>query len=42
MPDTLYPSRKHPRLKTFDYASAGMYFITVCVKNRVPAPWSGD
>jgi REP-associated tyrosine transposase len=36
VPDTLYPSRKHPRLKNFDYTSAGMYFITVCVKNRVP------
>ncbi len=28
--------RKHPRLKEYDYSQAGVYFITVCVKNRSP------
>ena len=27
-------SRKSPRLKEFDYSSAGLYFITFCTKNR--------
>ena len=27
------PTRKHIRLKNYDYSS-GMYFITVCTKNR--------
>lgn len=26
--------RKSPRLKTWDYSSAGWYFVTICVKNR--------
>ena len=28
--------RKTPRLKDFDYNSAGMYFITICTKDRKP------
>jgi REP element-mobilizing transposase RayT len=28
------PVRKHPRLKGFDYSSAGAYYITFCVKDR--------
>ena len=28
------PTRKHIRLKSYDYSAAGMYFITVCIKNR--------
>lgn len=28
------PMRKHNRMKCFDYASAGCYFITLCVKDR--------
>ena len=28
------PNRKHPRLKEFDYSSAGGYFITICTQNR--------
>jgi REP element-mobilizing transposase RayT len=28
------PQRKHPRLNTFDYSSAGAYFITICTQNR--------
>ena len=26
--------RKHPRLKNYDYSSAGAYFITICTNNR--------
>ncbi|MBQ9045261.1 MAG: transposase [Oscillospiraceae bacterium] len=26
--------RKHPRLKTFDYATPGAYFITICAYKR--------
>ena len=28
------PKRKHPRLESFDYSSAGAYFITICTQNR--------
>ena len=28
------PKRKHPRLSSFDYDSAGSYFITICTQNR--------
>ncbi len=28
------PTRKPPRLKNYDYSSPGMYFITICVKDR--------
>ena len=28
--------RKTLRLSEFDYASAGAYFVTICVKNRMP------
>lgn len=28
------PQRKHPRLDSFDYSSAGAYFITICTQNR--------
>jgi Transposase IS200 like. len=28
------PKRKHPRLKGYDYAKNGAYFITICVKGR--------
>ena len=26
--------RKHPRLKFYDYGTAGAYFITICTQNR--------
>jgi len=29
-----FPSRKHPRLKQFDYSSPNYYFITVCTGDR--------
>lgn len=31
-----YNRRKNIRLKHYDYAQAGYYFVTVCVKNRAP------
>ena len=29
-----YKSRKHPRLKDYDYSQPGAYFITICTKDR--------
>lgn len=29
------PARKHPRLKNYDYSSNGVYFVTICTKNRI-------
>ncbi len=29
------PKRKSIRLKEYDYSSAGMYFVTICIKNRI-------
>ena len=28
------PKRRHPRLDSFDYSTAGAYFITICTQNR--------
>lgn len=30
------PQRKPPRLRGYDYSTPGMYFLTVCVKDRRP------
>ena len=30
------PTRKHPRLKNYDYGQCGCYHITICTKNRIP------
>ena len=27
-------SRKHPRMKNFDYSENGYYFLTICVKEK--------
>ena len=32
--EKVLPKRKHPRLKKYDYSSAGAYFLTICTKNR--------
>ncbi len=32
-------TRKHIRLQEYDYDSGGVYFITVCVKDRKPILW---
>jgi len=29
-----YPRRKNPRLKDFNYASAGAYFVTICTHHK--------
>ena len=29
------PKRKSTRLKNFDYSSAGAYFVTICVRDRM-------
>ncbi len=29
-----YPQRKPTRLKDYDYSSTGVYFLTICTKNR--------
>ncbi|MEQ8672838.1 MAG: transposase [Aggregatilineales bacterium] len=36
MSENTYPQRKLPRLKDFDYASEGAYFVTICTQNRLP------
>ena len=28
------PKRKHPRMKDFDYSENGLYFLTICVKEK--------
>ena len=34
MKDNL-PRRKRIRLKYYDYSTCGMYFVTICIKNRL-------
>ena len=29
-----YPTRKHPRLKNYDYSQNGAYYITICVEGK--------
>lgn len=36
-----FPKRKPNRLKNHDYASDGVYFVTFCVKDRLPILWEG-
>ena len=31
-----YPKRKHVRLKKYDYSQNGVYFLTLCAKDRAP------
>ena len=31
-----YPTRKHPRLKDYDYSQCGCYHLTLCIKSRRP------
>ena len=33
------PTRKHPRLKGYDYSRSGAYHITVCIKDRHMLLW---
>ena len=30
------PSRRHPRLRDYDYSRNGVYFLTICTRNRAP------
>ena len=30
----IYPTRKRNRLEGYDYSAAGMYFITICIRNK--------
>ena len=30
------PKRKHPRLRDYDYSRTGVYFLTICTRNRAP------
>ena len=32
--ESSFPQRKHPRLKTYDYSRNGMYFVTICTKDK--------
>lgn len=34
-----FPQRKKIRLEGYDYASAGAYFVTVCVTNKNISLW---
>jgi len=34
--ETNLPVRKHVRLENYDYSAKGAYFVTVCIKNRMP------
>jgi putative transposase len=35
MPDLDNPGRRAPRLDGYDYSQNGMYFVTICVQNRL-------
>ena len=34
--DKELPKRKSTRLKNFDYGSIGAYFVTICIRDRMP------
>lgn len=36
------PRRKNIRLKGYDYGQSGVYFITLCVKDRHNLLWEND
>ncbi len=35
-----FPQRKPNRLTQYDYSQAGVYFVTICAKNRIPVFWN--
>jgi len=37
-----HPQRRHPRLASYDYLTAGYYFVTVCTQDRLPLFGSVD
>ena len=36
------PIRKQNRLQNYDYSEAGVYFITICTKNKEKILWNGE
>lgn len=36
------PKRKEIRLKNYDYSEPGVYFITICTKNKEKLLWNGE
>lgn len=36
----IYPKRKPNRLKNYDYSQSGIYFITICAKNKANLFWN--
>ena len=40
--DSGLPKRKRNRLKNYDYSTNGMYFITVCTKDKEKILWDND
>ena len=36
MTENRLPVRKHLRLRNYDYAQNGAYFVTICTQNRAP------
>ena len=36
------PKRKNIRLKNVDYSESGVYFITICTKNKEKLLWNGE
>ena len=42
MRDKELPTRKHIRLKNYDYSQNGAYFITVCTKNKMCIFWDNN
>ena len=40
--DPLIHNRHSIRLRNFDYANAGAYFVTICLNQRIPKLWRYD
>ena len=40
--DSGLPKRKRNRLKSYDYSTNGMYFITICTKDKEKILWDND
>ena len=36
----VFPQRKRTRLKNFDYSTNGMYFVTICTKEKQKILWA--
>ena len=40
--DSGLPKRKRNRLKNYDYSTNGMYFVTICTKDKEKILWDND